>query len=164
MTHAPSPNGRDGRGPAALPVSGDSLDQSNEILAGGNRVATRRGSDLDWASWNAAGRPDVFWGSHPKLRSVRAYLLGVKSVRARAAVRAAVRKGAGRGWRGMNPRIRLLAHDAIFQVMDHWESQGGGRPDHPVVVQLRVALNLVADDLRWNDTTAEAAANELVVS
>ncbi|MCH7792419.1 MAG: hypothetical protein IID31_09100, partial [Planctomycetes bacterium] len=51
-----------------------------------------------------------------------------------------------------------------FQVMDHWESQGGGRPDHPVVVQLRVALNLVADDLRWNDTTAEAAANELVVS
>ena len=65
----------------------------------------------------------------------------------------------------MNPRIRLLARDAIFQVMDHWESQGGGRPDHPVVVQLRVALNLVADDLRWNESDAalEATANELVM-
>ena len=158
MTNAPSPNGRDGRGPATLSASGDSLDQSNEILAGGNRAATGRGFDMDWASWNAVGRPDIFWGSHPKLRSVRAYLLGVESGVARARVRARVRKGAGRGWRGMNPRIRLLAHDAIFQVMDHWESQGGGRPDHPVVVQLRVALNLVLDDLGWNEEPAPAPA------
>ena len=102
---------------------------------------------MDWALSNAAGRPDVFWGSHPKLKSVRAYLLGVKSVRARAAVRAAVRKGVGRGWSGMNPRMRVLLHDSIFKVMDDLESRAGGQPDHPTVVQLRVALNLVADDL-----------------
>ena len=65
----------------------------------------------------------------------------------------------------MSSAIRVLLHDSIFKVMDNLESQAGGRPDHPTVVQLRVALNLVADDLRWNDSDAafEAAANELVV-
>ncbi|MCH7793140.1 MAG: hypothetical protein IID31_12780 [Planctomycetes bacterium] len=165
MTNAPSPNGRDERGPATLPTRGDSLEQSNEILPEGKRAVAGRRFDLDWALWNAAGRPDIFWGSHPKLRSVRAYLLGVKSDAARASVRAAVRKGAGRGWSGMSSAIRVLLHDSIFKVMDNLESQAGGRPDHPTVVQLRVALNLVADDLRWNDSDAafEAAANELVV-
>ena len=118
MTAAPSPNGRDGRG-----------------------------TDMDWASWNAAGRPDVFWGSHPKLRSVRAYLVGVKSGVARARVRARVRERAGMGWSGMNPSMRVLLHDSIFSVMNDLESKAGGQPDHPTVVQLRVALNLVADDL-----------------
>ena len=106
---------------------------------------------LTWAEWNAAGRPWVFWESHPKLKSVRAYLLGVESARARALVRAAVRSGAGDGWQGINPKMRVLLHNSIFKVMDDLECRNGGQTDHPTVVQLRVALNLVADDLRWQD-------------
>ncbi len=65
----------------------------------------------------------------------------------------------------MSSAIRVLLHDSIFSVMNDLESRAEGRPDHPTVLQLRVALNLVADDLRWNDGDAafEAAASELVV-
>ena len=141
------------------------MGQSNEDATRGKSAATAAGSDLNWAEWNAADRPTVFWGSHPKLKSVRAYLLGVKSGRARALVRAAVRKGAGMGWEGMNPRMRVLLHDSIFKVMDDLESRAGGQSDHPTVVQLLKALNLVADDLRWNDSSAavKIEANELVM-
>ncbi|MCH7792778.1 MAG: hypothetical protein IID31_10940 [Planctomycetes bacterium] len=61
--------------------------------------------------------------------------------------------------------MRVLLHDSIFKVMEYLESRAWEQPDHPTVVQLRVALNLVADDLRWNESDAafEAAANELVV-
>lgn len=50
----------------------------------------------------------------------------------------------------MNRRIREYLHDAIFVVMDELESRNGGQPDHPAVMRLRIALNLVKDDLGWN--------------
>lgn len=54
----------------------------------------------------------------------------------------------------MNAGLRVLLHDSIFKVMDDLESKSVGQPDHPTVIQLRVALNLVADDLRWNESSA----------
>ena len=51
----------------------------------------------------------------------------------------------------MNQRNREYLHDAIFEVMDRFESMNGGQPDHPRARQLNVAMNLVADDLGWND-------------
>jgi hypothetical protein len=105
----------------------------------------------NWQAWLAADRPHIFWGRHPKLRSVGAYLQGVKSGHYRGKIRAELRKRLGGRWRGMNPRIRECLHDAVFVVMDDLESRNGGQPDHPSVVQMCIALNLLADDLRWND-------------
>ena len=105
----------------------------------------------DWRAWFAAGRPHVYWGKHPKLRSVGAYLHGVKSSHFRGKVRAELRKRLGGRWRGMNPGIREKLHDSLFIVMDELESRNGGQPEHPTVLQLNIAMNLVADDLGWND-------------
>ncbi len=105
----------------------------------------------DWAEWNAAGRPHVFWGPHPKVRSVSAYLRGIKSGHYRGNIRAELRRRLGGQWRGMNRRIREYLHDSIFMIEDELESQNGGQPDHPMVVQMRIARNLVMDDLGWNE-------------
>lgn len=98
-----------------------------------------------------AARPHVFWGKHPKLRSVGAYLKGVKSGHFRARVRAELKRRLKGRWRGMNPKIREILHDSVFIVMDELESRNGGQPDHPTVVQLTISLNLLADDLGFND-------------
>ena len=109
----------------------------------------------DWAQWNAADRPPVLWGRHPKLRSMRAYLLGVKSRHIRSLVTAAARTRAMMGRiQGMDQRKRECLHDAIFEVMDRFESMNGGQSDDPRVRQLNIALNLLADDLRWNNEGA----------
>ncbi len=105
----------------------------------------------DWVQWNAADRPTVFWGRHPKLRSMRAYLLGVKSRHIRSLVTAAARRRHSGRIQGMDQQKRECLHDAIFEVMDHFESMNGGQPDDPRVRQLNIAMNLVADDLSWND-------------
>lgn len=55
----------------------------------------------------------------------------------------------------MDRRKRESLHDAIFEVMDHFESMNGGQPDDPRVVELRIAQNLVADDLGWNHEGGE---------
>ena len=154
MTDTPPPTGCVEREPSSRFASVGLQRRSNGDATLSKRAETGSGSDLNWAEWNMVGRPHVFLGSHPKLKSVRAYLLGVKSVRARALVRAAVRKGAGRGWEGMNAGMRVLLHDSIFKVMDDLESRSVGQPDRTTVIQLRVALNLVADDLRWNESSA----------
>lgn len=105
----------------------------------------------DWSEWLAAGRPHVFWGPHAKLRSVSTYLRGLKSGRYRTKVRAELKRRLGGRWCGMNPKIREMLHDSVFVVMDELESRNGGQPDHPTVVQLRIALNLLQDDLNWSD-------------
>lgn len=102
-------------------------------------------------SVTTSDRPGVVRGPHPKLRSVSAYLRVVKSGHYRQSARVELRSRLGGPWRGMNPRIREYLHDAIFAVMDELESRTGGQSDHPSVVQLCVALNLVKDDLGWND-------------
>ena len=73
---------------------------------------------MDWRKWNDAGRPDTFWGLHPKLRSVRAYLQGLKSGRSRTKLRAALRERLGGQWRGMNPRIRRILLSAHGKIVD----------------------------------------------
>ncbi len=105
----------------------------------------------DWGAWNAAGRPHTFWGRHPMVRSVSAYLQGIKSGHYRGKIRAELRRRLGGRWRGMNRRNREYLHDSIFSVMDELESRLGGQSDHPNVVQMRIAMNLVADDLGWNE-------------
>ncbi len=105
----------------------------------------------NWQAWNDAGRPDTYWGKHPKQFSVRAYIQGVKSAWVRSKIRAAMRKRVGRSWKRLNSKLRESLHDAVFEVMDDYESQNGGQPDDERVVQMRVVLNLLADDLRWND-------------
>ena len=112
---------------------------------------SRFSKNPEWAAWLAAGRPQVFWGKHPKLRSVGAYLKGVKSGHYRARVRAELKRRLKGRWRGMNPEIREYLHDSLFIVMDELESRNGGQPEHPTVLQLNVALNLLADDLNFND-------------
>ena len=118
----------------------------------------------DWAQWNAADRPHVFWGRHPKLRSMRAYLLGVKSRHIRSLVTSAARRWHMARIQGMDQRKRECLHDAIFEVMDHFESQNGGQSGDPRVSQLNIALNLLADDLGWNEeagrTASEAVTSE----
>lgn len=118
-----------------------------------SQVTDRRatGAYENWSDWNAAGRPHVYWGQHPKLRSVRAYLRGLKSGHYRGLVFAELRERLGGRWQGMNAQIRCGLHDSIFAVEDELESRLGGQSDHPTVVQLRVARNLVADDLAWNE-------------
>lgn len=104
----------------------------------------------NWQAWNDAGRPDTYWGKHPKLFSVRAYIQGVKSAWVRSKIRAAMRKRVGGSWKRLNSKLRESLHDAVFEVMDEYESRNGGQPDNERVVQLRVVLNLLADDLKWN--------------
>ena len=60
----------------------------------------------------------------------------------------------------MNSRNREYLHDSIFLVMDEIESRGGGRPDHPPVVQMRIAMNLLADDLGWNHVPGRNAITQ----
>ena len=117
----------------------------------------------DWAKWNAVGRPHVFWGHHPKLRSMRAYLVGVKSRYIRSLVTAAARRRHRGRIQGMDRQKRECLHDAICEVMDHFESMNGGQPDDPRVSQLNIALNLVADDLRWNDEGAIYDTDDQIV-
>ena len=105
----------------------------------------------DWQLWNDAGRPDTYWGKHPKQFSVRAYIQGVKSARVRSKIRAAMRKRVGRSWKRLNLKLRETLHDAVFEVMDEYESRNGGMPDDEKVIQMRVVLNLLADDMGWND-------------
>lgn len=112
---------------------------------------SRYSKNPNWSAWLAAGRPHVFWGKHPKLRSVGAYLQGVKSGRYRAKVRAELKRRLGGRWRGMNPKIREMLHDLVFIVMDELESRNGGQSEHPTILQLNIALNLLADDLGFND-------------
>ena len=119
-------------------------------------VLSRAGVQKGWAmirnpSVTTSDRPGVVRGPHPKLRSVSAYLRVVKSGHYRQSARVELRSRLGGPWRGMNPRIREYLHDAIFAVMDELESRTSGQSDHPSVVQLCVALNLVKDDLGWND-------------
>ena len=85
---------------------------------------------------------------------MRAYLLGVRSRHIRSLVTAAARRWHMARIQGMDQRKRQCLHDAIFEVMDHFESQNGGQPDDPRVSQLNIALNLVADDLGWTDEGA----------
>ena len=108
-----------------------------------------------WSEWLTAGRPHVFWGRHPKLRSMRAYILGIKSRHICSLITAAARRRYGGRISGMDRRKRESLHDAIFEVMNHFESMNGGQPDDPRVVELSIALNLVADDLAWNDEGGE---------
>ena len=109
----------------------------------------------DWAEWLSAGRPQVFWGRHPKLRSMRAYVLGIESRHIRSLVTVAARRRFRGRIRGMDRQKRECLHAAIFEVMDHFESMNGGQPDDPRVMELCVAMNLVADDLGWNDEGSE---------
>lgn len=51
----------------------------------------------------------------------------------------------------LNRAKREVFADAIFEVENDLESQGGGRPDHPTVVALRAVRNEVYDDLGWNE-------------
>lgn len=115
----------------------------------------------DWAKWIAADRPHVFWGRHPKLRSTRAYLRGLKSGHYRGLVLSALVKQCGGHPGKMNRQIRCRLHDSLFQVMDQVESKKGGQSDHPTVRQLNIALNLVDDDLDWNDE-AGSTANKII--
>ena len=105
----------------------------------------------NWQAWNDAGRPDVFWGKHPKQFSVRAYIQGVKSVRVRTKIRAAMRKRVGGSWGRLNRKLRESMHFAVFEVMDEYEIRNGGQPDDERVVQLNVVMNLLDDDIGWND-------------
>ena len=104
-----------------------------------------------WDQWLVAGRLDVFRGKHPKLNSARAYLLGIKNARDRSFVRAAMRKRVGGSWSRLNGQLRESLHDSIFEVMNRIESKNGGQSEDPRVIQLCIAMNLVADDLGWND-------------
>ncbi|MFA9479224.1 hypothetical protein ACERK3_13110 [Phycisphaerales bacterium AB-hyl4] len=51
----------------------------------------------------------------------------------------------------MNAAKREMLYDSIFVEENRLESQQGGKPDDPLVIQLRAARNRVADDLGWND-------------
>ena len=112
------------------------------------RAGAGAAAHTDWAGWQALGRPGTFWGQHPKGKTLRFYLQGLKSERATTQIRAAVRKRLGAGWSGVNAKRREAIHDAIFEVMDEWESRGGGTSS-PAIDQMRAAMNLVADDLGW---------------
>ena len=46
---------------------------------------------------------------------------------------------------------REKLHDAIFEVEDDLESKAGGQSNHPQVLAMNKARNLVLDDLGWND-------------
>lgn len=102
-------------------------------------------------AWNNAGRPDTYWGKHPNQFSVRAYIQGVKSAWVSSKIRAAMRKRVGGSWGRLNPKLRESLHDAVFEVIDEYESRNGGQPDDERVIQMRVVLNLLVDDLGWND-------------
>ena len=105
----------------------------------------------DWNAWNDAGRPCVFWGKHSRLQSMRAYLLGVDSSHICSAITSEARKLYGGRINGMNTKRRECLRKAIFNEMDRIESKNGGQSDHPIVMQLNIAMNLVLDDLGEND-------------
>ena len=102
-----------------------------------------------WTKWLADGRPDVYFGKHPKLRSARAYVLAVNSRHIRSLVYAELKKRLKVRSKGMNQKTRECLYDSILETMNHFESKNGGCHDNPRVGELLVALNLVADDLGW---------------
>jgi len=93
-------------------------------------------------------------GRRVKISGIRTYLDGVKSQVDRSRIRRGyieqLAKRSEPHRSPMNRRRRECLHDAIFSVENNVESQAGGRPDHPRVVAMRYARNLVADDLGWN--------------
>ena len=105
----------------------------------------------DFDEWKRAGRPHVFHARHPRLRSCSAYLQGVKSVHYRRSVRRDVKKRLGRPPRSMNQEIRICLQDSIVAVLNVIEGRTNGQSEHPCVEQLQIALNLVLDDLGWNE-------------
>ena len=86
---------------------------------------------------------------------MRAYILGVNSRHMRSLITAAARRRYRGRINGMDRRKRESLHDAIFEVMDRFESMNGGQSDDPRVVELCIALNLVGDDLAWNHEGGE---------
>ena len=94
----------------------------------------------DWTAWNEAGRPHTFWGKHPKLQSMSAYLAGVESRGICSVITSGARKRFNGRISGMNQCKRECLHDAIFAEMDRIESKNGGQPDHPIVIQLCTAI------------------------
>lgn len=86
------------------------------------------------------------------------YLKGVKSKFDRSRVQKALRRrfleaGESNPTRtsSLNQRRRIMLQEEIFKVEDEIESKAGGQPEHPRVVDLRRARNLVLDDLGWNE-------------
>ena len=125
-----------------------SLSQPEESLQAERPSVTFVG---DFGEWKRAGRPHVFHGRHPRLRSCSAYLQGVKSVHYRRSVRREVKKRLGRPPRSMNQEIRICLQDSIVAVLNVIEGRTDGQSEPPCVGQLQVALNLVLDDLGWNE-------------
>lgn len=102
-----------------------------------------------WQLWLAGPRDKTYWGEHPKVQSVSAYLRGLKNPQYRSLIRAEVKKRLGSHPRGMNTQIREVLHDSIFLVMDQVESRNGGQSNQRID-EMRAALNLVKDDLNFN--------------
>lgn len=94
-----------------------------------------------------------------KLSSVSQYLKTITSPHVRSKIRHHMRaKLEARGNTearpmsgSMNASKREMLYDSIFVEENRIESQGGGKPDDPGVIQLRAARNRVADDLGWHD-------------
>lgn len=105
----------------------------------------------DFDEWKTIGRPHVFHGRHPRLRSCSDYLREVESVHYRRLVRRDLKKRLGGPPRGMNERIRICLQDSILAVLNVVEGRTNGQSEQPCVEQLQVALNLVLDDLGWNE-------------
>jgi len=90
----------------------------------------------------------------PKARCLRHYLRGIPSQTARRNIRRLYVQrisAAGLGIGGMNRAKREILERCIFQVVDDFESQAGGRPRHPVTVACHDVRNRLYDDLGVND-------------
>ena len=85
---------------------------------------------------------------HATHKSVRSYLKVVSSPTMRSKVRSAMRRRCGGVWDGLNFQRREYLHDSIFEVVNELESR---EPDHPMVEPLFDAMNMVDDDMGWND-------------
>lgn len=83
-----------------------------------------------------------------KTHCIRDYLQGVKSGLLKAQIRAAYRKRSGGRITQMNRKRREWVHDSIFETVNRLETR---EPNHPKVEPLFEAMNLVDNDLGWND-------------
>ena len=103
-----------------------------------------------------AHRPAVRKSASAYFRGVPGVTAGAKTLVRKSAVRRFQDAGCAKGKQvsSFNDDMRKCFAEAIFEVEDYYESQGDGRPHHPVVVGLRRVRNRVYDDLGLNEYPA----------